>query len=125
MKKTSILYVDDEQDTLRAMKIGLEGRGYEVLTADSGKKGLDVLGSSQPDLIIADLRMEPMNGFEFFQKAKALRTHASTPFFFLTAVEDFLAQKYGQSLGVDAYLTKPVDLAHLDRLIQERLTRKR
>ncbi len=124
-EKITVLLVDDEQDTLQSMKISLEDRGYQMLTASSGMEALDLLGkSASPDLIMTDLRMRPMNGFELYQKVKAIPAHAAPPFFFLTAVDDFLAQKYGHTLGVDAYITKPVELDNLDKMIRERLARK-
>ncbi len=120
--KPLILYIDDEPDALTALKAGLEDRGYSVATAESGAEALTWLEAHTPDLIIADLRMQPMNGFELFQIVKKDPKFADTPFFFLTAVDEYLAQKYGHSLGVDAYITKPVDLQMLDQQIQNKLS---
>ncbi|MBI1770287.1 MAG: response regulator [Bacteroidetes bacterium] len=121
MKKSIILYVDDEPIALTSVKAGLIDRGYDVLTAETGEDAMELLKTNTPDLIIADLRMQPMNGFELFQQVKKLPTHSNVPFFFLTAVDDFLAQKYGQTIGVDAYITKPVELDSLDHLIKNKL----
>jgi len=121
MNKIQVLYVDDEIDAVTSMKIGLEDRDYDVLTANNGIDAMELLKVSDPDIIIADLRMSPMNGFELFQEVKKIKKFSDTPFFFLTAVDDFLAQKYGQSLGVDAYITKPIDLNNLDVLIRDKL----
>ena len=120
MEKIKILYVDDETDVLQMMKIGLEDRGYDVRISDNGNGALELLKTDEPDIIIADLRMSPMNGFELFQEVKKIKTLKDVPFFFLTAVDDFLAQKYGHSLGVDAYITKPVDMENLDLLIKQK-----
>ncbi len=122
MAKHLILYVDDDREVLQSFKIGLEDRGYTMVTAESGEEGLELLKTHTPDLIIADLRMQPMNGFDFFQKVRKNAKFVNVPFFFLTAVDDFLAQKYGQKLGVDAYLTKPVDMDNLDALISSKLS---
>lgn len=121
MTKIRVLYIDDEEEALHSMKIGLEERGYEVYTALSGEVALDVLKKENPDVIIADLRMTPMNGFELFQKVKKITKFKSTPFFFLTAIDDFLAQKYGQTLGVDAYITKPVEIDNIDKMIRQKI----
>ncbi|MBI4810624.1 MAG: response regulator [Ignavibacteriales bacterium] len=121
MKKVQILYVDDEVDALHSLQIGLEDRGYDVLIAESGKNALELLKKNTPDVIIADLRMHPMNGFELFQEVKKNTKMTSVPFFFLTAVDDFLAQKYGQTLGVDAYITKPIELDYLETIIKRKL----
>ncbi len=124
MEKPVILYVDDDHELLQAFKIGLEDRGYTILGAESGDEALLILKTNTPDLIIADLRMQPMNGFDLFQNVRKNAKHAKIPFFFLTAVDDFLAQKYGQKLGVDAYITKPVDLDNLDAIISTKLAEK-
>jgi response regulator RpfG family c-di-GMP phosphodiesterase len=123
MEKIQLLYIDDEPDSLTTVKMGLEDRGYEVLTADNGAGALELLKTHTPDVIITDLRMSPMNGFELFQEVKKIPRFAETPFFFLTAVDDYLAQKYGQTLGVDAYLTKPIELEYFDSFIKTRLSK--
>jgi response regulator RpfG family c-di-GMP phosphodiesterase len=120
--KINILYVDDEGPALEAMKIGLEDRGYAVTTSLSGDDALKLLKANKPDVIIADLRMQPMNGFELYQKVKKVPGLSAIPFFFLTAVDDFLAKKYGKSLGVDAYITKPVDVDSIDSMIKRKLS---
>ena len=122
MANPIILYVDDEPDALKVIGLGLEGRGYTVVTCGNGNDALELLKTKIPDLILADLRMEPMNGFDFFQAVKKMNTLQHTPFFFLTAVNDYLAQKYGQNLGVDAYITKPVDLDDLEAMIKNKLS---
>ena len=123
MTKTTLLYVDDEPDALKSLRLGLEGKGYTVLTADSGHDALELLKKQTPDIIVADLRMQPMNGFELFQSVRKDSKYARTPFLFLTAVDDFLAQKYGQTLGVDAYIMKPFDLDNLDSIIRRKLNK--
>jgi two-component system NtrC family sensor kinase len=122
--KPLIFYVDDESDALIALKAGLEDRGYSVETAQTGELALEWLSRNQPSLILVDLRMQPMNGFEIFQKIRKNPQMAKTPVFFLTAVDDSLAKKFGKTLGVNAYITKPIDLTSLDSLIKEHLARK-
>lgn len=121
MKVPAILYVDDEQSALDLLKLGLEKKGYQVQTCLSGLDALEYLKSATPDLIIADLRMLPMNGFEFFQAVKKTKNAATVPFLFLTAVDDNLAQKYSQTLGVDAYVVKPLDLDEFEFLIRKKI----
>ncbi len=121
MKQTKILYVDDEQSALDVLKMGLGDKGYNVQTCLSGQDALEYMKNTIPDLIIADLRMQPMNGFELFQNVKKLKNAAAVPFLFLTAVDDYLAQKYGQTLGVDAYVVKPYNLDNLEAIIRRKL----
>ncbi len=121
MEKALILYVDDEESALETIKASLTQRGFGVLTALSGAEALNVLKSKTPDLMLVDLRMQPMNGFELFQTVKKNPRFLKTPVLFLTAVEDPIAQKYGETLGVDGYLTKPVDADNLDNIIRAKL----
>ena len=120
-EKALILYVDDEPGALGALKLGLEERGYQVLTAGSGADALNLLKTKSPDMLLVDLRMQPMNGFEFFQTVKKNPRLSETPIIFVTAVSDPISQKYGESLGVDGYLTKPVDVDNLDNIIRAKL----
>ena len=124
MRKPLILFVDDEKDVLDSFRVGFMSRGYDVLTSETAADALELLKTEHPHLIIADLRMQPMNGFDFYNEVKKNSEHAKIPFFFLTAVDDFLAQKYGQILGVDAYITKPIDIDNLDGLIRNKLAEK-
>ncbi len=120
MKRPLILYVDDDPEALRVLKIGLEDRGFIVLTALGGKEAYAILETEKPDLIITDLRMTPVNGFDLFVELKKTPKFSDTPFVFLTAVDDQLAQTYGKKLGVDAYLTKPVDIDRLEAIVVSR-----
>jgi DNA-binding response OmpR family regulator len=122
MDKPLILFVDDDPDIQSAIKSGLESRDYHVVVASSGKEALKLLESAKPDLMIIDLRMEPMNGFELHTEVRKNLRLEKIPVFFLTAVDDSLAKKYGQKLGVAAYLTKPVDIHDLDLRIRKSLT---
>lgn len=119
MNNPLILFVDDDKILLKAFAEGLKDRDLDVLTTDNPADALEKLKSVTPDVIIADLKMEPMNGFEFFQQVKKINRLSVIPFFFLTAVEDPLAKKYGASLGAVGYFTKPIDLDHLVDSIKE------
>jgi DNA-binding response OmpR family regulator len=124
MKTPVILYVDDERSALEVLKLGLEEKGYDVQTFLNGDDALKFLKTTTPDLIIADLRMQPMNGFDFFQAVKKIKNAVAAPFLFLTAVDDYLAQKYSQTLGVDGYVVKPLDLENFEGIIRRKLQKK-
>lgn len=117
--KISILCVDDDPDSLKVLRMSLEEAGYDVLTAESGEEALRLLQTRTAQLIIADLRMPNMNGFELLQEVKKTPRFAKTPVFFVTAVDDYLAVKYGKELGVDAYITKPIEVADLLAQVKE------
>lgn len=121
MKPITILFVDDDSDIRWAVTDGLTEKGYKVVAADSGLTALNLLETILPNLIITDLRMEPMNGFDFYQAVKNNKELKDIPCFFLTAISDPLAEKYSQDLGVDSYLIKPIDLNELDLVIRTKL----
>lgn len=121
MKNTTILFVDDDPDIRHSVSEGLRDKGYKVITADSGVVALNLLETIMPNLIITDLRMEPMNGFDFYQTVKKNKKFQDIPCFFLTAISDPLAEKYSNDLGVDSYLIKPIDLDELDLVIRTKL----
>ena len=121
MESKLIFCVDDEEDSINALRTGLEARGFAIATARSGPDALNQLRTLLPDLIITDLKMEPMNGFEFYQMARKDPRLNGVPFFFLTAVDDFLARKYSALIGADDYITKPLDLDRIDSAIRLKL----
>lgn len=122
MKTISVLFVDDEPDMLKSISEGLNAKGFKVITADSGVLALNILNSFKPDIIITDLRMEPMNGFDFYQEVKKKPEFVDTPFIFLTAIGDYIAEKYSKDLGVNSYLIKPVELDKLTLTIKSNLS---
>ncbi len=104
-----LLVVDDEAKLLRAVAVTLREEGYEVATARSGADALVAVNASVPDLIISDIRMPGMDGY---QLARALRSNPRTeliPVIFLTAKGERKDRLAGIRAGVDAYLTKPFD----------------
>lgn len=121
MNTPLILFVDDDKSLLKILAEGLRDHNMDVIATDSPADALEKLKSVTPDVIIADLKMDPMNGFEFFQQIKKIPRLSTCKFFFLTGVEDPLAKKYGASLGAVDYFCKPVDLPHLVASINQSL----
>jgi len=116
-----VLLVDDEQSLLRATSIGLKDRGFTVQTAESGESAIRAIQSLKPSIVVSDLAMPGMNGFELYQEVKKEAEYKSLPFVFLTAVDDFYAKKFGKELGGAAYITKPVDLDELEQILKEKM----
>ncbi|MBY8990761.1 MAG: response regulator [Candidatus Lokiarchaeota archaeon] len=121
-----ILVVDDNKDILFNLKILLEKRGYEVLTSMSGDQALKTLSTLKepPEVIISDIKMPNMDGYEFF---KAVSTHSQwnqIPFLFLTAKSTTEDIRLGKMLGVDDYITKPFNEEDLIASISGKITRK-
>lgn len=104
-----ILVVDDEAKLLKAVALTLRGENYDVTTASGGAEAIVSLSRTVPDLIVSDIRMPGMDGF---QLAKTLRQNPRTetiPIVFLTAKDERKDRLQSLRSGVDAYLTKPFD----------------
>lgn len=99
-----VLVVDDEPRLVNLVKGYLAQEGYEVLTASNGRDALIIARQSQPDLIILDLMMPEMDGWEFLRRHRQER---NTPVIMLTAKVDDMDKVIGLEMGADDYLTKP------------------
>jgi putative two-component system response regulator len=119
----TLLIVEDDPAMLVALRDILEGAGYSVQTAVNGADALDQLSRSRPALILSDIAMPIMDGFELLESVRKRPSSATIPFIFLTARgtrEDIFT---GKSLGVDDYITKPVTSKELLSAVQARLQR--
>ena len=104
MKQFRILIVDDEPRILNFLSSKLRALGYEVLTASNGAEALEQVQAEEPDLVVLDIMMPKMDGFETL---KELRTFASVPVIILSAKGANADKVKGLSLGADDYLAKP------------------
>jgi two-component system alkaline phosphatase synthesis response regulator PhoP len=102
-----ILAVDDERHIVRLVQVNLERQGYEVVTAFDGKEALEKVSSEQPDLIVLDVMMPYMDGFEVLQNLKRDPNTRDIPVIMLTAKAQDADVFRGWQSGVDCYLTKP------------------
>ena len=115
-----ILLIDDDKGIVEVIRKVLEEVKYEIVTAYDGKEGLEKVKSDKPDLIVLDIRMPSMNGYEFM---RALRAHnlnenePMIPVIMLTAKEEM--EEIFKLEGAKGYLVKPVDPSNLVRKIQE------
>jgi two-component system alkaline phosphatase synthesis response regulator PhoP len=116
-----ILLVDDEPSILRATEEGLVDRGFKVKAVDGAEAALKAATALKPSLIVSDLVMPGTNGFELFHEIRKQNEFKTLPFVFLTGVDDYYAKKFGKEIGGSAYITKPVDLDELERIILEKL----
>jgi two-component system KDP operon response regulator KdpE len=104
MKKFCILVVDDEKRILNFLRTKLKASGYEVLTAASGMEALEQVQAQEPDLILLDILMPKMDGFETL---KSLRSFSATPVIVLSAKGSDIDKIKGLGLGADDYIPKP------------------
>jgi DNA-binding response OmpR family regulator len=117
---TRILVVDDEPTLVGTMKFNLEKEGYEVITATAGEQGLAAARESTPDLILLDLMLPGLHGFEV---CRILRHEMSVPIIILTARSDEVDKIVGLELGADDYVTKPFSMKELLARVRARLRR--
>lgn len=102
-----ILAVDDERHIVRLIQVNLERAGYQVITAFDGTEGLKKVESEKPDLIVLDVMMPKMDGFEVLKRLQANPETREIPVIMLTAKAQDTDVFRGWSSGVSAYLTKP------------------
>lgn len=123
MKK--ILVVDDDMTLRTALTRYLEKRGYAVQKAACGTEALLCFEQDPPDLIVSDVIMPEMDGFEFCRRLRAIRTGQLTPFIFLSSRGDIEDRVQGHSIGADDYLIKPFEPRELLAKIEAQLERSR
>ena len=104
MKKTRILVVDDELRIVKFVRAVLKDKGYEVLTATDGVEAVQTLEKELPDLVITDIMMPGMDGFEVCRR---LREWSQVPIIILSAIGDETDKVKCLDLGADDYITKP------------------
>jgi two-component system alkaline phosphatase synthesis response regulator PhoP/two-component system response regulator VicR len=102
-----ILAVDDEKHIVRLVQVNLERQGYEVVTANDGREALEKVESERPDLVVLDVMMPYMDGFEVLQNLRRNPSTRDIPVIMLTAKAQDADVFRGWQSGVDCYLTKP------------------
>jgi DNA-binding response OmpR family regulator len=119
----AILVIDDEPDLLDNICLPLEAEGYQVLTAPDGLAALRVLESKAVDLILADIAMPNLNGYQLYEKVRENPDWVTIPFIFLSARSLDTDIHYGKELGADDYLTKPIRGRDLVAVVRGKLKR--
>ena len=116
-----ILVVDDEKTLVATLKFNLEKEGYEVVAATDGEQALTTARESSPDLVILDLMLPNMHGFEV---CRVLRREMGVPIIILSARTEEVDKIVGLELGADDYVTKPFSIKELLARIRVRLRRR-
>ncbi|MGB1316700.1 MAG: response regulator transcription factor [Flavobacteriales bacterium] len=106
--KSTILIVDDEEDILEFLKYNLKKENFEVHTASSGRKAIDIAQEVHPDLIILDVMMPELDGIETCKELRELPGMENTLIAFLTARNEDYSQIAGFDAGADDYINKPI-----------------
>lgn len=119
--KRSVLVVDDDPLILRIVSTILDLEEFDVATAEDAAQALQVLAEARPDILVTDVMMPGMDGFELCRQVKD--EHPSLPVILLTAREDDDSLRQGKEAGSDAYLTKPFSPLELIDAIESLLAK--
>lgn len=122
-EKKKILLADDEEDIKSIVTLFLQSRGYEVITAYDGLAALDMAKTEQPDLILLDVMMPVVNGFEVCTRLKADEATRHIPIVMLSAMAQSETVDKGLSAGAADYIVKPFDPPHLEAVVQRVLAK--
>jgi DNA-binding response OmpR family regulator len=119
-----ILCIEDDLETAALLAEEFVDRGFEVSIAHNGQEGFSAILRTAPDLVLCDVSMPVMSGFEVLERLTAIAPRFShMPFIFLTALTDRDTQLKGRQLGADDYVTKPIDFDVLTAIVIARLAR--
>lgn len=116
----SLLFIEDDDQIRLALRLALEDEGYDVREAATGRDGLRVFEESEPDLVLLDLRLPDLSGFEV---CRTLRSSSIVPIIIVTAQTDTYDMVAGLEAGADDYVTKPVVPKELAARIRAHLRR--
>jgi DNA-binding response OmpR family regulator len=120
----TILCIEDDWEAAALLAEDLVERGYRVQLAHDGDEGLAKALSGRPDLVLCDINLPGLSGFDILERLTAVKPRFGyMPFIFLTAFTDRESQLRGRQLGADDYVTKPVDFDLLSAIIETRLAR--
>ena len=120
MPSEKILIVEDDANLLETIKYNLRKEGYDVVTASDGERALEVARKEKPDLLILDIMLPKMNGFEV---CRILRKEMTIPILMLTAKADETDKIVGLEIGADDYMTKPFSMRELMARVRAMLRR--
>jgi DNA-binding response OmpR family regulator len=120
-----ILIIDDDETMHVICRAYLGKAGHTVETALDGEDGLAKAGAFQPDLLLLDINMPRMSGFEVAKKLKDNPATKDIPVFMMTSLRQETNIQRGYSLGIDEYITKPVNVEHLKLRIDKFLEKKK
>ncbi len=121
MSSYKVLVADDEPNIVKIMEFELKKSGYQVMTANDGQEALELVKANPPDLILSDIMMPKMDGYELCREVKKDPALRGIPFIFLTAKTGLENRIQGYILGATKYITKPCGRQDLLKAIDLRL----
>ena len=124
MEKQIVLLVEDQKKMADIVIRILQKEGFEVMYAPNGIVALELTMHTKPNIVLCDINMPEMDGYDFFKHFKATDNSTNVPFLFLTANSSYADLRSGMNLGADDYLTKPISRKDLLAAITVRLNKK-
>ncbi len=121
-EKKKVLLADDEEDIKAVVQLFLESKGYEVITAFDGLSAIDMAQAEKPDLILLDVMMPVVNGYEVCTRLKADEATRDIPIVMLSAMAQSESVDKGLSAGAVDYIVKPFDPARLEEVVRRVLS---
>ncbi len=121
-KPTRILVADDDPSILRLLQLNFELEGYEVSTASDGEEALAKARASSPDVVVLDVMMPGMDGWEVCRRLKEDETMRDVPVILLTALGQEQERRHGMSVGASEYVMKPFDPDQLVQMVKGTLS---
>ena len=121
MAGETILIIEDERAVARGLAYGLEAEGFNIIWADTGKKALEMVHSHNPDLLLLDIRLPDISGFDICRKLR--KDGRRQPILMLTARDEEFDRVLGLELGADDYIVKPYSLREVISRVRAHLRR--
>jgi DNA-binding response OmpR family regulator len=123
--KSKILIIEDDRDLAEMLNAYLRVQGYEVVISNWGEEGIRAAQTARPDLLILDIRLPDIDGFEVARRLRADRKTSEIPIIFLTEKRERTDRLVGLELGADDYITKPFDMQEMRLRVRNVLKRSR
>lgn len=123
MSDEKILVVDDEENIRELLKFNLENLGYNVICSDNGKDAFNIVKNEKPNLILLDVMLPGMDGYDVCKGIRANNAISTTPIIMITAKGEELDKVLGLELGADDYITKPFSVRELVARVKALLRR--
>jgi twitching motility two-component system response regulator PilG len=124
MKNKRVMIVEDEESLLKLESILLSAKGYKVTGVMDGIKALEEISAEKPDLVLLDIMLPSLDGFEVCRRIKENPESSAIPVVILTARKDSKDRAHGLEAGADAYITKPFKSAQVMEIIESLLNKE-
>lgn len=119
----TIFLIDDEPVWLDALSEALEQQNFTVVSSDNGEDALKKIKINKPDLILSDVRMPTMNGFDLYERIRNDPQLKDIPYVFMSSIDDYDAKRVARELGADDYVIKPFDTEDIRKIMTDLMKR--